>query len=444
MDSQRRDLRRAIKKNDAESVRAILSGSFFKQSCSVDALKPLLYAVKNDRSEIVELLLDYFELVEFEASCMENFLYIAVSSGNLRLAELFLRNGARITDDEWKRDSLVDHVFRRTNLDTRKDMLLLLLDYGLDVEFQDDLGQNVLHQFIDFYVNEDDRDAVRITEVLLERGVPLDEVDDQGLSLLHLAVYSENVELILYLIHKGARVSPSESRFSPLFAAAECCNEGIMDLLVSHGANINEKSKLHGRTALHEACLTLHNERIISLLVRKGADIGAVTADDGKTPLALLDPGKDSYLAFAHVLIKELSRLRFENLEVNKSDLALVQSDPRLGGIFRRCTYELEKMKRARFHPPYSVYSVMKMSRSIKKLAHLTKNQRFVRRFEDNFRRFSSYRSDLKRIFDEAVRVRDRLIIVDDRLNFIFGNALPAVVLRNLAENLTVEDLKLD
>lgn len=73
----------------------------------------------------------------------------------------------------------------------------------------------------------------------------------------------------------------------------------------------------------------------------------------------------------------------------------------------------------------------------------LTKNEEFVTSFMKKLKTFSFYKDELHKILKEAVKMKDRSVIVDSRLKFIFGDALPDVVLSVLAEHLTVEDLPL-
>lgn len=79
----------------------------------------------------------------------------------------------------------------------------------------------------------------------------------------------------------------------------------------------------------------------------------------------------------------------------------------------------------------------------MKKLALLVKNKKFVLKFEENLDEFTYYRSDLRKVLSQAMELRDRSLVVDYRLYSVFGDFLPATVLRKLAKNLTLEDLPL-
>lgn len=54
---------------------------------------------------------------------------------------------------------------------------------------------------------------------------------------------------------------------------------------------------------------------------------------------------------------------------------------------------------------------------------------------------FSYYQDDLRKIFDEAIIVRDESAIINSRLNSIFHRYFPKILITKLAANLTPEDL---
>lgn len=179
---------------------------------------------------------------------------------------------------------------------------------------------------------------------------------------------------------------------------------------------------------------------MIDLLIRKGADVNSLDIV-GFTPFTFLlirnlpeNIGKS-----VSVFLKEFSRLSFENLLISE-DNARALNGTRLKECFENCKKELIRMSGSKFYANYSYYDVFKMSKNMNKLAKLAKNEEFVLKFEENLS-FPDYGDDLRRIFDEAKRIKEKSEFIICRLKQIYSEHLPDIVIRILAENLSLEDL---
>lgn len=121
-----------------------------------------------------------------------------------------------------------------------------------------------------------------------------------------------------------------------------------------------------------------------------------------------------------------------------------VFADPRLKGAFENFTAELNRMKNTKFYGNHIYYSVLKMSKNLRKLGFLANNLEFTYRFMEKLHLFTCYGSELRRIMNEAIRVKDEFVTVEERLKSTFGIFIPDVFLRILAEYLSVDDLPLE
>lgn len=132
-------------------------------------------AINSDNDKLAEILIKSGADPNFNNPLDE-----ALGLGSVKCVEVMLKNGARFIGPEWQKElSAVRVAFDRHSMhendgDVRKQMLLLLLKYGLDVSFRDEDGKNLMHLFA-FCVDSGDKDWVEITEILLDLGVPLDE-----------------------------------------------------------------------------------------------------------------------------------------------------------------------------------------------------------------------------------------------------------------------------
>lgn len=350
---------------------------------------------------------------------------------------------------------MFSRIFEKSQNRSRKELLKLVIKHGLDTKFRNKLGQNLLYQFLDQHVPVNNyyyahtnvyNDDIEIAEVLINSGVPVDESFDPTKSPLYLSILTRNICYTSLFIQRGADLNvKSNEGYTPLFLAIQCDCTDIVDLLLSNGADVNIKSNKGdtpltfaikysrsmdivklllnrvdvnaktniGRTALHLACCYRQKE-LFRLLIQKGADL-SIQDNNGWTPLSLkfltLPPHSnislEIYNQFTNVVVKELSKLRFESLPISEYDLYLIQDNSIIQDHFLKYGDELHQMSNTTFNAPYSYYSVLKMSVNIKKLAHFTKNKELVLKFEENLPKFVYYGEDLRKIWKEAIEIRN-------------------------------------
>ena len=136
-----------------------------------------------------------------------------------------------------------------------------------EIEFQRGVWQAAL-----------DNDLSRI-KVLLDTGCDINLADSAGYTALHYAARSNHINLVKFLILKGACVN-CQTRAggeTPLHRAAYMGNQEIIELLVQVGGSILLKNN-EGQTCLHKACQRGHIEAARFILdkeprVRNVADI---------------------------------------------------------------------------------------------------------------------------------------------------------------------------
>lgn len=448
--SWQKDIHRVIARRNYKEIHEILLrySNWVDRYSSMDMIKLLMSEIsRRDDEEIIEVF-DHFQrffnfesidLDFFDISNLKMYLVNAVNNGKVLFAEFLLKNDVRLESSNW-----MDYrIFDRKNIDSRKEMLLLLLEYKeLDTEYRNENGENILHKFIRFHVLNHDKDAVEISEILINAGVNVNELNNDGFSPFFDAVWKQNIPLILFLINKGADVNQSKpfQRF-PLMTAYSNNNQNIVNLLLSNGADTNAQD-LSGSTVLHKACFYHHEEKII-LFISEGADV-RVEDNHHNTPFSQLKSTKSNYNKCCCIMIKEFSKLIFENSSVSENDMYSIFENPMLREYFEKCMAEVEHMDSIKFYPPYSYYCILKMSKNIKKLAKLTKNEEFVKKFVTHLHKFLCYENDLRKILKKAMQVRDEVENVYLILNSIFSDFLPSIVIRKLSDNLKLKDLPLE
>lgn len=153
--------------------------------------------------------------------------------------------------------------------------------FGKDIWMHLD-GQSI------FEVVESGRDVVKKLTVMADHDRPLDDVDDEGNSLLHLAAETEDLELIDFCMDVELNINAkNKAGERPLHVAVSAGSVGAVRRLVKAGANPStwfisgdEKYNL-----LHIAIRFGNNEIIKAILESTLLEINAVTGDGRKSAL---------------------------------------------------------------------------------------------------------------------------------------------------------------
>lgn len=418
------DMRQAIAVDNIDRIREIHTNNpeLLNHQNSIDLRYLLLWKVTDcNNLEILDLLVNYLKFLEFgPEDDLNAYLCHAIQTGNVPFTEFLLRNGARLEDCG---DNLVWHIFCENDIKARKEIVALLVKYDLNTKVKNILEDDILHQFLYVIVG-----MVNSTDVKLVDELPsflfhvarpltmvfLEQDDKSCTSMMEKETHDKEIMEIIQL---------------------NLSYRDLLDILFSAGAEINSKNKITGFTALHIACL-YHNRLMIDYLVCKGADI---TVEDtcGNTPLSLLNPKSAHYGECCAMMIREISKLFYEKRSIAKKDMEIIKSKSKIQKYFNKCCFELKQ----EFYASYSLYSVLKMSNNIKKLANLLMNEDFVEHFQKNMTKFCYYEDDLQVILGKAMKARDNILIIESKINTLFGNVFPSVVKENFIKYLTFEDL---
>jgi len=139
---------------------------------------------------------------------------------------------------------------------------------------------------------EEEREDTRETEI--ENGidfaqqVPAEE--NSELDLLLEAIDDGNIELVQFMLQKGAKVNDAtKDGWTPLMEAADEGHMEIVNLLLDKGANINATTK-HGYTPLMVAVDEGYGD-IAKLLIQKGAKVDAKTKNGWDVFMEAVDEG---------------------------------------------------------------------------------------------------------------------------------------------------------
>lgn len=139
-------------------------------------------------------------------------------------------------------------------------------------------GRSLLH----VAVSSSRTEAVKILSAVADESV-VNSSDEEGWAPIHSAASIGNLEIMEFLLSKGANANlKNDGGRTALHYAASKGWLKIAELLISHGAKINLKDKV-GCTPLHRAAST-GNSTLCEFLIEEGAEVDA-TDRAGQTPL---------------------------------------------------------------------------------------------------------------------------------------------------------------
>ena len=152
-------------------------------------------------------------------------------------------------------------------IENKLEMCRVLIRAGADVNAQDEFNRTpLMEQIASGNIN------IEIIKLLLASGANVNLIDADGHSALYFAIIFENEAVIRYLIDNGANVKEVDI----LDAATRTGSEQLLELLLSKGADVNQKNR-EDKTPLYIA--VVENKHGACKLLRKhGA--GAVFEKD--------------------------------------------------------------------------------------------------------------------------------------------------------------------
>ena len=167
----------------------------------------------------------------------------------------------------------------------RKDIVLLLLDRGADINKKASGEYNGTALAVAAFIG-----SVDISSLLLDRGADINLVGGKYGTALAAAVFSGSVDMVSLLIDWGADINTVGGQYgTALAAAAFTGNMDVVSLLIDRGADINTVGGEYG-TALAAAAFR-ERTQIVKLLLDRGANINVVGGQYGTALVAAVFSG---------------------------------------------------------------------------------------------------------------------------------------------------------
>lgn len=145
-----------------------------------DGLLPIYYAAASGNTEMVELLLRYGAKTNLHTSYEDSIFMCAIKSNNVKTAKL-ISNLYNFRND-------INNILKKVQL-YNADMLLFLIELGLDINIKDKKGKTALH-YACYSIN-----SIETVKEIMKYGADINIKDRKGLTPLHLACKYGDLEL---------------------------------------------------------------------------------------------------------------------------------------------------------------------------------------------------------------------------------------------------------
>lgn len=161
-------------------------------------------------------------------------------------------------------NKLLEQKIKNDNIE----LVELLLMRNLNLKINHD---NLIELHFTMYKSKDN--IFNLIKLLIKRGIDINNSDGKnGFPFMMLACYNNRLDIIDYLIKKGANIDVVDSDgYTPLMYACKEGNLQLVKFLVENGANIDGENEHKDRPVTVAAYY--ENPEIVKYLVEKGAYI---------------------------------------------------------------------------------------------------------------------------------------------------------------------------
>ena len=181
-------------------------------------------------------------------------------------------------------DALMEAIENDSVVQTKKlceagEDLTRQIDMGIEYGLEDPDETPILFYAIRKYA------SIELIEVLLEYGCSLDQIDDDGLSVIDIAIKFKREDIIQYCIDKGMDMNTTsrKSGMTPIVVAACFNNISIAQLLLDNGAQINAQDS--NGMSTKDYAKKLGQKKMLEFLHERGAKYNRYVQDAQKEAL---------------------------------------------------------------------------------------------------------------------------------------------------------------
>lgn len=167
------------------------------------------------------------------------YFFILIITENDELARLLFRYGADVNQPNTKKQNILQYYLEfasQNKLDSNSinKRIKEIIKFGINLDYRDELGGSILHNTILHH-------PLDITKNIHKCGASMNAVDYKGRTLLHNAIWAENIEKIKYILNKDRKLlnTPDKLGVLPINYAAFMGSKELVCYLIKEKSYVN-------------------------------------------------------------------------------------------------------------------------------------------------------------------------------------------------------------
>lgn len=225
------ELRDAIRSSDLEKLNEILNKEIDINACDDKKLSYLHYALYWKEYQAIHLLINKGIDVDLKSETGKTALLIAAERCYTEAVKYLVEHGADINyaNQQDKNKTALHYAAENARLET----IEYLVNLDIDINVKDSIGKTALH-YLAGHAN-DSQTHLRCLKFLLKQARFIDDLDNEGNTVLHLAVKRMNFERVKLLMQYGANpVQVNMNGETPYSIACDIKQNDVMNFLMPY------------------------------------------------------------------------------------------------------------------------------------------------------------------------------------------------------------------
>jgi hypothetical protein len=219
---------------------------------------PIINAIESSQLKLASQLITKQDDWKHDAALLQEIMYLLMLKDDHETFALLIEQHQPVIHKTLLGLSLLDFAMKQGNSNVFK----MLVSQGADIYQKGFKGQEFLSRLMWQYHGND---AMDLAELLLQKGLKVNQPDQRGDVALHLAGYKGNVSRIKRLIELGANINATDNKGQSLLVGASRRGDlEVVEFLLKNNADTNLKDN-SGKNALDYA-KQYQNKKIIERL----------------------------------------------------------------------------------------------------------------------------------------------------------------------------------